>query len=273
METTDNLNIFEELKAHREAKKITLQEISAESRIQIMYLEAIEAGAFEKIPEVYDKLFFQSYLSYLQVEDEQKYLDAFRALRKQTFSPTPTTTMRRLIPKQDDGHPVFNKKNMIIVLPLLFIIALIVFFAINSQLVETPEKEKVAELPIRQIAREIEARQKTPSAAEAVSEVTEGPKEILVRLELSAVDSTWMRFIKDHRDTVEYLLSRGHTVTIEADSVITGIVGNAGGLRWRVNGKDEGILGKKGDVLTSITVSSAGIVKKKIKSRQTTEAR
>ncbi len=259
---TNKFTIFEELKEIRESKKITLEEISAESRIQLSYLKAIEAGEFEKIPEVYDKLFFQSYISYLQVEDPDRYLEAFRSLRKETFSPTPTTTMRRLVAKPDDSHSLFNKKNMIIVVPALVILGILLFFALNSRLVDEPEKEKITELPIRQVVKDIEARQNKNTKQKPV---VSAKKKDSVHIQLTAVDSTWMRFIIDHRDTSEYLLTKGNIIALNADSLIKGIVGNAGGVQWLVNGKDEGILGHKGDILTTVTIDRSGIRNKKIK--------
>ena len=66
MEVIDD--IFKRLKLIREEKNISLEEISKSTRIRISYLEAIENGDFDKIPSVYDKLFFQSYLEAIKVE-------------------------------------------------------------------------------------------------------------------------------------------------------------------------------------------------------------
>ena len=72
------INIFDELKNIRTQKGISLETISKDSRIQLSYLQAIESGEFEKIPEVYDKLFFQTYLSYLNIDDPEKYIKEFK---------------------------------------------------------------------------------------------------------------------------------------------------------------------------------------------------
>ncbi|HED10978.1 MAG TPA: hypothetical protein ENJ10_09840 [Caldithrix abyssi] len=266
-ETPDTPSIFEQLKKIREDKNITLQEISAESRIQISYLKAIEAGEFEKIPEVYDKLFFQSYLSYLQVEDEERYMDLYRKLRKATFSPTPTTTMRRMVTAGDDSHPVFNKKNMIVAIPALGVIGLLLFLALNSEMISFGSQKKVRELPVRQIVQDIEEnRQEALAAATPVSEnISPSPSEPAVTISLTAIDTTWLRFVKDKRDTSEYLLYKGNRITLTADSVLKGLIGNAAGIDWVVNGKKEGILGQPGDVIKAIVITGNGIVRKNIK--------
>ncbi len=267
METNPDIpSFFEELKKIREEKNISLEEIASESRIQISYLRAIEAGEFEKIPEVYDKLFFQSYLSYLHIEDEERYLEMYRRMRKQTFSPTPTTTMRRIVTASEDNHPVFNKKNMIVAVPALGIIALLLFFAMNAEMISFGNREKVKELPVRQIAREIETKslEKPTPATTAEQTVTE-PGTPRVTVTLTALDTTWLRFVKDKKDTVEYLLTTGNKITVSADSLLKGLVGNAAGINWQVNGRDEGILGQPGDVISSIRITEKGIVRKNIK--------
>ena len=60
-----NESLFERLKKIRIQQNLDLSEISSKSRIQIKYLEAIESGNIEQIPNVYDKLFFQTYISFL----------------------------------------------------------------------------------------------------------------------------------------------------------------------------------------------------------------
>ena len=265
METNPDIpSFFEELKKIREEKNISLEEIASESRIQISYLRAIEAGEFEKIPEVYDKLFFQSYLSYLHIEDEERYLEMYRRMRKQTFSPTPTTTMRRIVTASEDSHPVFNKKNMIVAVPALGIIALLLFFAMNAEMISFGNREKVKELPVRQIAREIEIKAIERPATIAEQAVKE-PRTPGVTVTLTVLDTTWLRFVKDKKDTVEYLLNTGNKITVSADSLLKGLVGNAAGISWQVNGRDEGILGKPGDVISSIRITEKGIVRKNIK--------
>ena len=53
-------DIFQELKLIREKQGLTLEYIAKDSRIQVDYLRFIESGEFEKLPEVYDKLFFHN---------------------------------------------------------------------------------------------------------------------------------------------------------------------------------------------------------------------
>ena len=70
-------NIFyQELKKTRNSKKITLKEISEYTKINTKYLEALENGKFNVLPNVYTRLFLRSYCNYLSI-DYKNILDEY----------------------------------------------------------------------------------------------------------------------------------------------------------------------------------------------------
>ncbi len=70
-------NIFyQELKKTRNSKKITLKEISEYTKINAKYLEALENGEFDTLPNVYIRLFLRSYCNYLSI-DYKNILDEY----------------------------------------------------------------------------------------------------------------------------------------------------------------------------------------------------
>lgn len=264
------LNIFEELKQIRLKKGISLDTISKDSRIQKSYLEAIEAGEFEKIPEVYDKLFFQTYLSYLNVDDPDKYIREFRSLRKEIFYPTPTTTIQRIKTSKLKGHPVFNLKMLFLAGPVILIVIILGFLAWNSQIVSDRSEKKVKELPVRKIVADIKAMEQ--AKRDSVAKVTNEQKAAaMVNVSVSAHDTTWLRFIKDNSDTTEYMLYPKNIVNMKADSSLKFLVGNAAGVSFVINGEDKGILGKAGEVISFLKITRDGIVDKRLKSIAKTE--
>ena len=52
---------FIKLKIKREARKITLNEISTKTKININFLDSIEKGNFDVLPKTYIRLFLKSY--------------------------------------------------------------------------------------------------------------------------------------------------------------------------------------------------------------------
>ena len=71
-----NIKFYEDLKKQRNVKKITLEEISEYTKINIKYLDALENGDFSVLPNVYSRLFLRSYCDYIGA-DYKKALDEY----------------------------------------------------------------------------------------------------------------------------------------------------------------------------------------------------
>ena len=66
-----------ELKDQREKAGITLQNVAAKTRIDIKFLEALEDGNFNFLPEIYVKAFIKQYAKVIGLDEEetlQKYI-------------------------------------------------------------------------------------------------------------------------------------------------------------------------------------------------------
>lgn len=67
----DSLTLGEKLKKLRGEGRISLVEISRQTKVQVKYLEYLESGAYEKLPaDVYVKGFLRSYAQYLGVDEK-----------------------------------------------------------------------------------------------------------------------------------------------------------------------------------------------------------
>ena len=73
--STEN-TFFAILKEHRESKGIQIEEISEYTKINPIYIEAIEKGDFSILPNVYMRLFLRSYAIYLEA-DSNKVLEDY----------------------------------------------------------------------------------------------------------------------------------------------------------------------------------------------------
>ncbi len=260
----EQLPFFERLKQIRLKKKIKLETISAKSKIHLRFLEALESGDLNEIPGIYSKLFFKTYLSFLQVEDEQKYLEEFENLHKKSI-PLHTSTVRRIRVEKQDRRKSSLIKIIYIVAPLLVVAVIFAVLAINSIGVDKNEKKgEVQEISVQKIAEQLLLEQEKQAAKKQDSIFVEGDT-IRVTTVLSAVQRTWIRVIKDRADTTEYLLAANETISIKADSLLNFLVGNAAGIKFIVNGNPAGILGKEGQVITRLLISPKGIVSKSIK--------
>ena len=66
---------FLALKTHRESNGIELDEISEYTKINPKYLNAIEEGTFNIIPNIYMRLFIRSYAKYIGADYHQALVD------------------------------------------------------------------------------------------------------------------------------------------------------------------------------------------------------
>ena len=77
MEENKNEKIFfERLLIKRKDNNIDLQKIYEDTKINIKYLQLIESGNFEAIPNIYVRLFIRSYAEFLN-EDPDSILEEY----------------------------------------------------------------------------------------------------------------------------------------------------------------------------------------------------
>mgnify|MGYP001457469107 FL=1 len=130
---------FEELKKTRKSKKISIKELSDYTKINSTYLEDLEAGNFNTLPNVYTRLFLRSYCDYIGVDskemlnqyeiyilgDKKKDISEAEALsdHMQEDQESSTTTNLNLTSK--------NYKE-VIVTAIVIIVLIVLFVIINS---------------------------------------------------------------------------------------------------------------------------------------------
>lgn len=261
-ENLSGTSLFEQLKQRRIEKNIELKEIAQKTHIAYKYLQALEEGRLQDIPEVYNRLFFQSYLTYLKIEDHDKLLDEFKKLLSQKPDQSIAGDLLQHIAA---GTPEKSWKNFLstyyIYIPVAIFVALIALLVWHSTGVKK-QAVKVQELPISAAVEELVEKKKSLPDSVAVADSLQ-QKKVTVRLK--AEQRSWVLFVKDRRDSSEYMMQPGNQLSFEADSVMNFVVGNAGGIKFFINGQESGLLGQNGDVISSLRINRAGIAEKKLR--------
>jgi cytoskeletal protein RodZ len=70
------------------------------------------------------------------------------------------------------------------------------------------------------------------------------------RLSVDAIEETWMKIVIDNQEPKEYNLYPGDQIELEATDSYSLLVGNAGGIKLRLNDKQVELSGKSGKVVT-----------------------
>ena len=268
----ESKNLFERLKEIRLEKGLRIEAISENSRIQVKYIQALEEGDLLSIPEVYDKLFFRSYLKVLAVEDEETYFEQFLDIRSKIRVDKTTTMIQISKPVKDSDKKIFSHRNLFVILPVVLIIAVLAILLMNTEMIGTSPEGKVQEIDIKNVVQRIEAIEKAKldslnavmtAKLDSTNFVTSDSSKL--SLIINAKRKTWFRMIADKSDTSEYLLIQGQVVRTSASHMFEFLIGRNDGLTFNLNGKLLSRAGTDSSVVLYMRIDSTGVSAKILK--------
>jgi cytoskeletal protein RodZ len=260
-------NLFEELKNLRIQKGISLDDVAESLRIQLRYLHSIEEGNILDIPEVYDKLFFRSYLKALKVDNEEECFEQFLQIRKHIRIDKTTSVINISKSSNEVEKNIFSHRNLFVALPIFLIIVVISFLLVNTQIIGNSTQGKVQEINIKNVVERIEAKEK----ARLDSIKTQQEVDSVLSLKINATKRTWFRVVLDKSDTTEYLLQPGQQIDTKAEKTFEFLIGRADGLSLILNGKSLGLIGIDSTVVRYMLIDSSGVVVKLFKEKSDSE--
>ena len=122
----------EQLRLAREARGITLREISEQTRISTRYLEAIESDDYKRLPGgIFNKSFIKAYAKYIGF-DEKEALEAYaRTAREQGTSPDDVVSTPYQPRVYTDGNSRSPLVTLLLTILILAIISLGVYAAMH----------------------------------------------------------------------------------------------------------------------------------------------
>ena len=271
-------SLFERLKDIRVEKGLRIETISENSRIQVKYIQALEDGDLLSIPEVYDKLFFRSYLKVLGVGDEELYFEEFLDIRSKIRVDKTTTMIQISKPAKGSEKNIFSHRNLFVILPVVLIIAVLAILLMNTEMIGTSSEGKVQEIDIKNVVQRIEAEEKAKlDSLNAVETAKLDSVSILssdsanLSLKINAKRKTWFRIIADKSDTTEYLLNSGQAITVSASRMFEFLIGRNDGLSFNLNGKLLSRTETDSSVVRYMRIDSTGISAKILKKKDVDE--
>ena len=263
----------DELKKHREKAGISLQNVAAKTRIDIKFLEALEDGNFNFLPDIYVKAFIKQYAKVVGLDEDetlQKYILAKEgkqesvekvkqeisageeeADKQKTKSNVEANKPAKVfmddsVSKKGNEDDKKNQKQLIIGVSVIGVVlsALLVFFLFikksNDIIIEEKSYEEVLqETPNRYI--EEENNQTTVETIEANIEAL-----TLTITNVDSTDSSWVLVIVDDKSIEDFLLLPKISKTIKANSNYYFTLGNSGVLKLILNGNVVDFNGRRG---------------------------
>ena len=251
-------SVAADLKSEREKRKVSLDQIAAETRISLHHLEKLEEGRFGELPGgMYNRAFIRAYCEYLKL-DQQEMLRRYEAELSPAVEKPPKP--RKSIPQENPLAPHYP---IIAWTLMLLISATGLFFSrkwiasvfspyfSHSPVVtvryQPPPQVRLPppqpELPLTSPA--------APVVAQAdASAIPSSPMLALpLRLDVEVTEECWISIYSDGQPAARKLLEPGEAQTFGATEQFAITVGNAGGIRLKINGRPARPLGKSGDVV------------------------
>lgn len=248
------MEIGSSLKAAREARKLSLEEVEEETKIRRKYLQALENEQYDVLPgQVYARAFLKNYARFLNLDVEEVMIAFDYSSAKESPQEQDNINTSKLEPeKKRDPKPRywFYLATVVIVLGL----SISVYYAVRGIGLNYSDRDEFRTGEQNQISQNGQSNQPggQQPAAQAPTNMQEG-----VRLTFNVTkNSCWIRVIVDGTPAFQGEVSAGQTQEFTGKEKISFRLGNAGVVQVELNGQDLGFLGEEGAVIDREFTSS-----------------
>ncbi|HYK92007.1 MAG TPA: RodZ domain-containing protein [Acidobacteriota bacterium] len=257
------------LKSARESKQVTLEQISAATRISARHYQSIEAGRYKDLPGgVYNRAFIKAYCDYLKLESE----DVLARYEEETAPPKNTVVKAKpTIPEIGPSlkpHPHFVWGVMLLVSVAGLFLSRKWIAEVFAPYFSHPTVPELAATPpaAHSVPQHPAPTPSVMSATAPAAPISPSPAPTTVaastaqiiqtpvppgaiRLEFEVLQECWVSVNRDGDRVLEKILEPGDEQAFNASQRFFVVLGNAGGVRLKINGKQAKPLGKPGEVV------------------------
>lgn len=255
-----------DLKSIREEKKMSLSQIALATRINLTYLKSLEEGKYRDMPGgIYNRAFIKAYCEHLGIDPAQ-YLERYDAETKPPGEKASKSKARV------HAHPGFELRPHPLLAWGLMLLVSVVGLYFSRHWIAATFSPYFSRSPVTQISPSQSTTQPAqiqesappvsdlPSATEAALSLRSQPKNKTatplgpppagtMRIEFHVLDQCWVSVNSDGARVLVKLLEPGEEQFFDATDRFYVILGNAGGVRLKINGKPAKMLGKSGEVV------------------------
>jgi len=231
------------LKKRREDLGLDIREIADLLKIKAAYLVAIENDTFAELPApVYTTGYIRNYAKYLDVDAESIVLYYAKNLSQPGYTTIiPIAFSKRKSPK------------IYYVLPLLACASAVFFFGAHAWTTRN-DKAKAPLQNAQQVVKTVRPSVSKPPGENRAPAAAEGTAGLLANeehnLQIAATETTWISVRYSDGRSEEMLLRPGNTRDLSFSGKVLLKVGNAGGINVRMDEKDLGEPGVRGQVIS-----------------------
>jgi cytoskeleton protein RodZ len=255
-----SLKMLPDLKAIREERGLTTEEIFLKTRINSAILNAIENGEFHLLPApVSTKKFIQMYAEAIGIDagiilaHYQRYVDEKQAMPEEAnIVKTQITFDRKPFPR--------DLLYAVLVVAIITAACMYAFFyeketpgTVQRNVTGVKQKEVVPKPAPAVNVPPLEAVPTVPPVPQPTvvvpKETTQPPSIARLNLLIESTEDTWLKITEDRNPPFQIILKKGEKLSRNAQEFFVIDVGNAAGVNITFLGKSLGSLGRKGQVV------------------------
>lgn len=261
----------------REAKKLSLEDVSKGTKVHINILKAIESDNIKNMGIVYAKSFLKIYSHYLGLNTEEVMNlfhenlgpDEISQVRKVSF---PNSTPSRLKTRKKPFWlkirsalvtlgPVFRNIDFkvlgIILLSFLFVFGAVKFFSRPKNTKSAVVKNEVSSPQTKGDASEKEKTEVSSEKERLIKNPVSKSENIV--LVVKAKEKCWLQVKVDGKVVFWSVLAKGAAESWQAKDKIELRLGNAGVVELELNGKVLERIGRPGQTLKNVVITREGL--------------
>lgn len=243
----------EELKREREMRGVSLREISDATKISMRYLAALEAGDSKHLPApVFVRGFVREYSRYLGINADDavdRYMRSVGQLEQQEQEQLrkENPQLREYDPTRDEGkiRVIFRLLTALLIIGALAATGWYFRHSIAALVDRRDPAPRNAEEAVRSGTAVPAA---TPETAPEEEEGTPATRPLLMKIEFT--EPTWIHLLVDGQTAMQETVNTGSIREFQAkDRIEIRTLGNAGGVRVEVDGRELPPLGRSREVI------------------------
>ena len=244
------------IKSYREKKDLTLDQVSNDTKIRKYVLKKIEDGEFSDLPQIYGKSFINTYISYLQIpEDEYKdllneYLRTQKSEEK-VYNPTKFEDYGSVNKGNYSLFGIdlqFNWINYSLYAGATLVVIIILYFSIFDSKPDKVDRIPESNKPEQEIVISDDDLEEQQLQLDSMS------------LDAFAIDSVWIRIDMDGNVLDEVLLLPNQKASWKAKDYFVVHHGNVGALELKRNGKLLEPFGSPRSVAKNVKITRTEII-------------
>jgi len=277
-------SLGEKLRRERQQTRISLEEISARTKIGVRMLEAIETEQFEKLPGgVFRKSFVLQYAKALGldpavIEEDLKHHSQFDEQPSIPGQETPRLgsdmgSIQPYLPRRDWAELLGGSFGALLAAVAVILGCAGVYSWLNRPpsaaptVSASPAVEPIPIPPANAAQRGMSADLPPAAPGTPAQSVAASGSAVLgqsVRVDLKAGEDTWISAFADGRRVFSDSLRPQQTKMVEGVGKVRLLIGNAGGVEVSLNGKPIGPIGPRGQVrVVELTPEGFQVVSRK----------